>query len=165
MHQFDPGDRNGGVVPEAFEAEHDVHPRFDVAMIPVDPVFRYLDDFSVVSSGRSPSTFISRAARWDAAKPSGVIVSGASPWLPIAFAKNTFAAATAPGAEPAIDRPSCPVNCTIKADLTASNLHIRLVNPPRIRPACSRPESSVSRHARIFPTQLEIYARTGAGLA
>jgi hypothetical protein len=39
MHQFDPGDRNGGVVPEAFEAEHDVHPRFDVAMIPVDPVF------------------------------------------------------------------------------------------------------------------------------
>jgi hypothetical protein len=38
--------------------------------------------------------------------------------------------ATAPGAEPAIDRPSCPVNCTINADLTASNLHIRLVNPP-----------------------------------
>ncbi|MGF7000457.1 hypothetical protein [Paraburkholderia sp. GAS32] len=37
MHQFDPGDRNGGV-PEAFEAEHDVHPRFDVAMIPVDAV-------------------------------------------------------------------------------------------------------------------------------
>lgn len=66
MHQFDPGDRNGGV-PEAFEAEHDVHPRFDVAMIPVDPVFRYLDDFGAISSGRSPSTFISRAARWDAA--------------------------------------------------------------------------------------------------
>jgi hypothetical protein len=39
MHQFDPGDRNGGA-PEAFEAEHDVHPRFDVAMIPVDPVFQ-----------------------------------------------------------------------------------------------------------------------------
>ena len=39
-HQFDPGDRNGGVVPEAFEAEHDVHPRFEVAMIPIDLVFR-----------------------------------------------------------------------------------------------------------------------------
>ena len=40
MHQFDPGDRSGGIVPKAFEAEHDVRPRFDVAMIPVDPAFQ-----------------------------------------------------------------------------------------------------------------------------
>jgi hypothetical protein len=41
MHQLDAGDRNGGI-PEAFEAEHRIDPRLDIAMILLDQVVQVL---------------------------------------------------------------------------------------------------------------------------
>ena len=38
----------------------------------------------------------------------------------------------APGAEPKIDRLASPVNCTVKIDPLASDLHVRFVDSPRL---------------------------------
>lgn len=67
MQQLNACERDRGV-PEPFEAEHDIGPGLDVAMVLLDQVveiFRGPDLF--VSSGSRPSAFISRTARCEAA--------------------------------------------------------------------------------------------------
>jgi hypothetical protein len=54
MHQLDAS--NGCCrSPEAFKAEHHVRPRFKVAMILFDQLFKYFDDCNVAPSGSNPS--------------------------------------------------------------------------------------------------------------
>jgi hypothetical protein len=143
MHQLDAGDPDARI-PEPFEAEHYVDPGFDVAMMLLDQVV-----MSCPPEQRVVLHFADRPVRCRVAVQRDRFWS--APLTLDGLGEEGFSRCNStPGAEPEVNRLAGPINRTVEVGPLAPDLHVLLIDPPRltapVQIAREREERLIRRH-------------------
>jgi hypothetical protein len=138
MHQLDTRNRGRGA-PEAFEAEHRVRSRFDVAMVLLDQVVQLLrgPDIRAFRQKTIGRHLTHRAVRGSIAIERDGLRR--LPLMPDGRAEKGFGRGHfAPRPEHEVPRLASPIHRPVQVDPLAANLQVGLVDTPRVTRRCSK---------------------------